>query len=339
MKLSIQIKRITYLSFAIALSILPSACTRRPIFLLSNAVRIELHNDYTEPCEKTKGTPYSYKVLFFDDEGKGFQYEDFCSEKGGPVQGVPGCYTLYIHDQDNHTTLFDGKDSLHTYRAYTEEESIKTKNLFTRCRTAYLTKAVLEGINLMGTKGEPGFEGEMVIKQPDALFAGRKDNTDIPYLSYEDPDYIIPVDTGFALCQGTITITGITNTENIATIRVFITNLARGRYIGIQKPQLIPATIHVGITDITEERVYGVYNHFGKLDGYRNTAYIVIYDTSGAGYLFVEDISDQIAGQNDNANLNMHISFNVPAPETGGTGFQPEMNDWEIVFESVTIGK
>lgn len=334
---NIRITGLLLVSVIIILSL--SSCRRRPLNIMTNAVVVKLNNDYAEPYAKTKNTPYTYKVIFYDQETKEYVYEDFCGEQGGPVKGIPGRYTVYVHGLDNTTTLYRDIENMNSYRAYTEEEDIRIKTLFTKCQTALTTKAKMDGITLLSTKGSAGFEGDVIIKEPNAVFAGMNEDHTVPYLSVTDPDHIIPVDTEFAISQGTFTIYGITNTEYISGVRVFITNLARSKLIAIKEPEYVPVTECIPLRTINEEKIYGVFNYFGKLEGYGNTAYIIITDTSGGNYLFVSDISKQIQEQEDNAQIVVTLDYEIPSPEQGGGGFQPDVQQWDLVWYSVPIGK
>ena len=325
---------LTILSFA-------SSCRRRPLDIEADSIRIMLDNDYTMPYRQTKEAPYNYSVMMYGRKDGKLIYKDFCGEKGGPIRGVAGEYKTYVYDLDNDVTKFEGLDNKKTMRAYTEEESFPVKATFLSCRYALSHKVNLDGFKLVSVKGSAGFEGDLVIKEPNAVFAGINENVNVPNLALSDEEYIIPVSNDYALSQGRLTFYGVTHTENIASVQVYVTNLARSKYIAEDEPENEPATIPFYCDIINEDYIQGVFNYFGKLKdaSLANTAYVIVTDLSGGKYLFVFDVTNQIDEQEDNADVILKLNFDVPSPQTGGTGFQPIVDNWDMVWYDVPIGK
>ena len=343
--------------------LLSSSCTRRPLDVPTNAIRVEMHNDYRLPYRQLGiYHPYNYKVLFYDPSTKALVGEDFCGEKGGPVTAEPGMYAVYAYNLDLVSTLVSGRDSLHTLRAYTEPARVEMSSLFISCKSAFRAQTKSEGITLESTKGFPGFENDNVINEPDPLFGGYNASASVPYLAVSDADCIVPVSTSTKLCQSTIEIRGISHTEYISSIQVFVTNLASQRDIYLDKPAGEPATVGFLVTDISEDVITGVFNHFGILgeedDAPINTAYIVINDNWGNRYLFVEDVTEDIDTTEEDdvdpggeprpetdpirgkhSQVNVELTFEIPEGHGDGTGgFSPDIDDWAVVKHSVKIG-
>ena len=70
-------------------------------------------------------SPAGMCVFFYsaDDEGRMRRY-DFQGTTGGQIEIPVGRYQVLCFNNDTETVLFDGTDSLHTYRAFTREGSI-----------------------------------------------------------------------------------------------------------------------------------------------------------------------------------------------------------------------
>ena len=328
------------LKFIAAALILVSAesCLRRPLDISGGALLIELFPDWTVPYEFKGNQPYNYAVMMYSAEDGNLVYEDFCGKTGGRIRAVAGHYSTYVYDLDNTTTMFDGRENIRTLRAYTPDAPESQKMLFAASRLALASKVAEQGLRLTPVLGNPGYEYGRVIREPDMLFGGCNPNVNVPVLALSDKDYVVPVNTDFRLCQSRITITGITKTEYISSVRLYVTNFASSRYVAIGEHDNTPCTETFQATDINEERITGVFNHFGKIPGLTNTAYVIITDTGGGQYLFVNDITDQMEEQGDDADLNIEIDFEIPNPGEGGAGFQPDLDNWEVVWYSIPIG-
>lgn len=327
------------MALAVCVVVLMS-CTRRPLDIEADSVRIALSNDYSMPYRQIQHKPYHFGVMMYGMSDGVLDYEDFCGETGGLIMGIPGQYRTFVLSLDNDVTKLDGKANEGTLRAYTEEEDLRVKSLFRSCREAYVKQAVETGIRLSAVRGSAGFEGDVVIREPNEVFSGKNNDVVIPNLAISDGEYVILVSNRYALSQGRLTFYGVTHTERISTVQVFLTNLARSRYLVTDIVEEEPVSLTFFCSEINEEYLQGCFNYFGKLSGrgYVNTAYIVITDTSGGRYLFVVDVTNQIDGQVDNADMVIKLDFEVPNPKTGGTGFQPDVINWDYEWNYIHIG-
>lgn len=335
-------KRFVLLAASLLLFTLPfSSCKRRPLEVVSDLLYIKLYNDYTMPYRQTKATPYHYAVMMYNHDGGKLRYEDFCAEKGGMIQNIQGRYTTLVYDLDNSVTLFDGRDNLSTIRAYTEDESFAVKTTFSSCKSALRERALADGIVLPEelTKSAATVAGEKVIREPNPVYGGANPDVNVLFLGTSDEVQVIPVETEYLLSQGKLTVRGVKDAANISSVQVFITNLAKSKYIATGIPEEEPVAIPFQMDEITEERISGVFHYFGKIDGLTNLAYMVITDNGGGKYLFVFDVTAQIEEQADNANLFVDLDFSVPSPGKGGSGFMPVIDDWDAVWYDVPIGK
>ena len=323
-------RNILALALCAAALLLAGSCTRRPLDIEANGIRIVLHNDWTMPYERVGDDPYHFGVMMYDEPSHELAYEDFCGQQGGLIRSVPGQYACYVYDLDNAVLGFDGTEKLETLRAFSTPASTADTELYHLCRRS-------EGLVVTPTKGE---DDDPLILEPDPVYAGLLSSLRVPVLTVVDPEFVFDVDTRFALSQGRLTIVGVTHTEYIASVQVFINNLASSRYLSTGE-KLGPAVAQSFLlSEVSDEQMRGTFVYFGKLDDedLKNTAYVVINDTGGGRYLFVFDVTEQIAAQADNADLVLELPFEVPSPAVGGAGFQPEVNDWDVIFHTVPLG-
>lgn len=345
-------KRISRLIIVTAVSLTATmswSCHRRTLDIPTNRVYIGLENNYVLPFGEIMNKPYHYGVLFYDKQTGDLINEDFCNEQGGPTTMEAGSYAAYVYDLDLTSTLIRGKDNIKTLTAYTEPAKKELSTLFESCRAAYIKQARSEGYEPVTKAGWPGFESYNVINEPDPLFAGYCDDAQIPHLAMTDDEYVLAIQTQSKLCQSAITITGITNTQYISSVRVFVTNLASSRNIYTDEPDDNPATIGIMLDEIGENRIKGILNHFGKIEGSKNTIYLIVNDVSGKRYLFVEDITDQLQDTAEEGlpecieeNIDIRIDLRYEMTETvfdGNGGMMPESEDWATVHQRVCLGQ
>lgn len=317
---------------------LASACTRRPLDIAGGALRIELHHDWSVPYERTDPEPYHYAVLMYDAADGKLIYEDFCGAEGGRIRAVAGDYTVLVHDMNNSVLLFEGRNDIQTLRACTPDVPDATAMQFAACKIALATKVSESGLKLKPVKGNPGYEYGRIIREPDMLQEGSKADVNVPVLALSDTDLVIPVDTRNLLPQARLTITGVRHTEFVSSVRVYVTNLSTSRYVHLDQPDNIPCTESFLMTKIEENRITGTFNHFGRIPGQSNTAYVVVTDTGGGQYLFVVDVTPQMEEQGDNADMRIEIDYDIPDPGEGGAGFQPDVDNWDVIWYDIPIG-
>lgn len=312
-------------------------CCQKPLDVKQEGLSIALDNDFSLPFRPEAAAPYHFGVLLYDDESGNLSYEDFCEAQGGLVPGQAGLFTAVVYDLDNSVLCFDGKASLESFRVYSEEEGMDIKNGFSTCQQALSTKVAEDGFRFTSVKGNVGFEEGPVIQEPDNLFAGVKSHVNIPAFSQNREDFSFQVPTRFALQQGRIRLQGIQNTQYINSVRVYLTNVARGRYVGIDQPEETPAILSFPLTQIGEDFIEGTFNHFGLLSDPEkpNTAYIIITDLSGGKYLYATDVSSSLR---QGADLSVQWDYEMPSPETGSAGITPVINEWGTVWYDVSIG-
>lgn len=316
------------------------SCHRRPLDLPHSIIRIELDNDYSMPYRGIHQRPYHYGILLFDYESGLSVLEDFCPEAGGRINSPAGHFFFFAYDLDNAVLHFDGLDRLSEFRVYTEEDTTHTMKIFDAVRSALSQKILSEGHNLISGMGKPGYESEPVILEPDELFAGFNDDVSVPFLSLKDPEFVVPIADSYALSQGRITIYGVSQTRYVYDVQLFVTNLSRAKYIGTGVPQQEPATMWFRCSHVGDDYIQGIFNYFGKLDNPScvNTAYILIRDLAGGRHVFVKDITEPIATQEDNVDIELFLDYAVPEPEGSGGAFEPAVDNWDVEWYDIPIG-
>ena len=94
--------------------------------------------------------------------------------------------------------------------------------------------------------------------------------------------------------------------------------------------------------DVQNQRLYTIFNTFGKLPGEENKIFldITVTDSGGGQYRYVYDVTDQFDDP-DNIDNQLIIDgeiIDIPKAEHGGGGFQPSVDEWEREDIDVPLG-
>ena len=309
--------------------LLPS-CQFRPLDIETDGMRVVLLGDMSLPFGSKGGDPYHYAILLYDADGA-LVYEDFCGPEGGLIHSVPGSYHVLACSLDGSTVLFDGRGQLNTFHATAAEADPETKRLFLACRET-------AGHEEASGRTKAVDDDALVLIEPDAIYSGQLGGLEVPVLTESDDEFTFTIETSFALSQGQFVITGLTHTDRIGSVQVFLTGLSAGRRIADGQPDAATAVQTFYLNSIVEGRLQGTFNYFGTpvTVAEKNMAYIVVTDTGGGRYLFVADVTAQIHG-NEHPQAEIDLAFDIPDPAVGGGGFQPTVGDWDVIFIDVPI--
>ena len=135
----------------------------------------------------------------------------------------------------------------------------------------------------------------------------------------------------------------IKGAENIQKVEAFVTGQIMSNYFGRPERNYSPATVHVEMTpDVQNQRLYTIFNTFGKLPGEENKIFldITVTDSGGGQYRYVYDVTDQFDDP-DNIYNQLIIDgeiIDIPKAEHGGGGFQPSVDEWEREDIDVPLG-
>lgn len=314
----------------LAAVLLPS-CQFRPLDIETDGMRVILRGDMSLPFGSKGGDPYHYAILLYDTNGT-LVYEDFCGQEGGLIHSKPGSYRVLACSLDGSTVLFDEREQLNSFHVTAAEVDPETKRLFLACRVT------AERGSASSVRTKASEDDVLVLVEPDAIYSGLLGELNVPVLTESDDEFSFTIETSFALSQGRFIITGMTHTERIGSVQVFLTGLSTGRRIADGQPDEATAVHTFYLNSIDEERLEGKFNYFGTPEtaAEKNMAYIIVTDTGGGRYLFVADVTDQIHG-NEHPQTEIDLGFDMPDPAVGGGGFLPTVGDWDVIFIDVPI--
>lgn len=314
-------------------------CYRRPMDVYSANTVIRIENDYTLPFSIASSTPDNYRVMMYDAETMNLVYDDYAPEHGGEIKGVPGKYICAVYNFGTYTTRTKGEENARTMLAYSPEADENVANMFQKCVAIHSSNSITKanGYGMDGT----------VVYEPDEVFVGVNDYVNLIVTGTGDETNVIDVSTAYGLAQGELRILGITGLEYVASAKVYVTNLAKARYIFTGEVVPEPIIIPFDLAKENGTELYGSFKHFGILPdkNAKNMAYVVITDKAGKKFLSVVDVTDQIRREevkeeDENFSIVITLDFDIPDPGEGaqGGGFAPEVGEWSEILNEVSIG-
>ena len=180
-----------------------------------------------------------------------------------------------------------------------------------------------------------------IINEPDHLYTSNEMNVTIDAFIGSEQNITIHTTTSSILDVYSLEVLNIKGAENIEKVEAFVTGQVISNYFGIQEREASPASVYVDMSIDTENnRLYAVFNTFGKLPGEQNNIFLDITDSGGGQYRYVFNVTDQFDNP-DNRNHQIIIEgdiIDIPKAEHGGGGFQPSVNEWEREDIDVPLG-
>lgn len=315
------------------------SCGRRPLYVLTTGMRLDLDNDYSLPFEAAPLLPQHYRVNMYDAQGGGLVYDDFVPEQGGSVRSLHGDYHCLLLNFDTHNMLVTGDDNVNTFHVTVPVADEYYAQLYAGCRSKLKELAPEAGLSA-------SLQRELNAPQPDVfrivecLWTWRGDLT-VPALAEGDTTFVVNAGVSSAMRQGRITLTGLKGSEHIAGIDCFITGLSAGMnpLTGALDAQTVTQTFTLTCDGTTAQ---GSFLYFGLTDSQRvgdHILYTLVTDKGGGRHLYVYDLTE-LKPEREMA-YTISTGIDIPEPEAqeeGGGGFRPDVGEWNIEYIIVAIG-
>ena len=281
----------------------------------------ELPEQYQEKIDGK--TPVYYEVLVYDVNTHELKATHIVGENGGPMSLFPGQYHLVLYSFGTESTQVEDLNNRLTANAFTTD-------------VTELKSAIIKSKNT-GPKSNnisKGYEDDPIINEPDHLYVANEMDIFIDAFQGREEEITIHTTASSILDVYSLEVLNIKGAENIEKVEAFVTGQVISNHFGKPAINPSPATLTVEmIPDVQNQRLYTVFNTFGKLTGEENKIFldITVTDSGGGQYRYVYDVTDQFddPGNGNNKLVIEGEYIDIPKAEHGGGGFQPSVDEWE----------
>ena len=338
-------KMILHIFLVLSLAVLMVSCERRPLVEVTDqtTVRVLIKMNtilnvttgiYNEFIPKPDITPNVIRVMFYDPETKELLNQGFVSQKGvdadgneyieGQVSIRPGTYDVLCYNFDTPTTIVDNENNLRDIVAYTSEIS---EALYGRFKSRN---------EMTGVKPK-------VYYEPDHLLVAREENVEVP----EHTELLVITMEASSVIDSYYIQIRLKNGKYASDATALLTDLSPSNRIGLNNrtDDEYAATFFEmhrskkpAARSEEQEVLCAVFNTFGKrpdeIDPSVESQLFVTFNvitTEGKVLEMTVDMDEIFLSEDAQKHHWLLIDkvFEIPVPETSGSGFQPGNEKWD----------
>lgn len=337
-------KGLKYLLLA-ALMIIAS-CQRRPFSDASSAVNIKLKVDTCIVNEKDVPLPEIMCVQLFDINTGKVAYTDYISATGGYIYPEPGKYDILVYNINTESTVVKNESHFHTIEAYTNQVSAFIKSQLTRflakraeikAQMAALKRDQSKSPDEDDDESKAPFD-EIIVNEPDHLFAGRLYGVDIPAFGIdEENEIVIEMEAESVVETWLIEAVNVDGLQWVSNVSALVTGMVESNFIGPCQKSENSVTVYFEMGRSGNSLV-GYYRTFGKHQQFSNdlTIGFNITDTQGGEHHFIFDITEEYL-DNPEKHIQIIDEITIPEPDVAGGGFAPTVDDWEKIDTDINL--
>lgn len=269
-----------------------------------------------------EANPRGMCVWFYRQDGAPLRY-DFSGREGGDILLPMGSYQVIAYNNDTEAVMMRGENAWSTHEAFTREGD------------------VLEPVLGSGFRSDaPRAEGERVVMPPDMLWGAS-----VVTVVVDSGTHEIVLCPESAVCHYTCEIRNVSNLKYISHMCASLSGLSPSLMMSTatstDERVTIPfATIHDGNATIRGEFLTFGCNTAGSRSN-RLLLYVWLRDGRKLCYGSESErfeVSDQILRAPDRRNVHIIIDgLDMPAPIENGDGFDPSVDDWDIVNQDIEM--
>lgn len=287
---------------ALASLLTMSSCVRDEIHRVKNAYRIEYDIDDNVLYCKPKDTELMW-LRFYDAETDKRTREMFAYPSGTDLNIVPGNHTIVAYSHENNSTKI----------TYPEDLTILTAETETLSESPY-----------------------RVIQAPSHVYMGTLKNIYVPYVSEEEPVYVITIPMSSPMDSWRTIVTGVKNLEYCRSITLYVTNQYEDILIGDMIREGNAVLSASGNTDSELKNIIVDFATFGMIPGNNIEMQIHLTDASGLSYRKTVDVTDQITDPENTQHI-VTFEFDCTLQTMVQGGLQPKTDEWDTNYEHWTL--
>lgn len=334
-----MMKRLYYLCIAAAIAL--ASCEHKELcYHHPHTVTLRVEFDWRDAPE---ADPDGMCVYFYPEGGGSGERIDFNNTTGGEVSLRVGRYKVLCFNNDTEAVQFYNADDFATHGVFTREGN------------------VLEPIYGNGATYAPraaDTEDERVVICPDMMWGCTATEVEVTEagVSYvcvkpgeagepvENDEQVITLYPHELVCTYTYEVRNVTNLKHMTQMCGSISGMSGVLTFSTEELGRECVTLPFGAEAQGESTVVGKFYTFGhhtdNPDPHKMVFYVVMDD--GAKYCYKDsknlDVTEQVHNAPDRRHVHLIIDgLDLPQPIENGHGFDPSVDDWEIVQEDIIM--
>lgn len=290
--------------------------------------------------------PEGMLVYFYpmDEPGKFYRF-DFPGCKGQEIDIPEGKYIVISYNNDTEAVRFLGQTGWDGHSAYTRNgdilEPMYGNGITSSVRDPELERVVICPDELYGcavTELEITEHGVTYIHHHGGVLSPE-------FTKAESGDQIITLYPEDLLCHYSYEVRNVSQAKHIKLVSSAISGMAGGMNLFDQTLHTETVTLPLpGEPRKEQNQITGQFLTFGhheqNIDPHLMTFYVVMdddrkYIISGSDNL---DVTSQVHSAPDRRRVHLIIDrLDLPEPMEGGSGFDPTVNDWGVIYEDIVM--
>ena len=290
-------------------------------------------------------SPEGMCVFFYPLEGEDTQPRrfDFSGKEGGTIDIQEGKYRVLCYNNDTEALLVRGAGSFDTHEGYTREGSIFESVYGSRANQAPRAKDT---------------EDERVVICPDMMWGCTAldveiTDTGISYLCFPESEkdnwiglppitdeQVITLYPHELVCTYTYEVRNAKNLKYVTKMCGSLSSMAPSIFFGSEELGTECVTLPFEASSDGVSKITGGFLTFGHNE--KNTRHhkmvLYVWFSDGSKYYYTFDVTDQIHNAPDKRHVHIILEApEFPQPIANGNGFQPSVDDWLEVEESIIM--
>lgn len=307
-----------------AFAFLGTSCKRRPLSEVDNNVIVNIRIDKDIVNYVYSRDPEMMRVMFFNSGDGTFSTQAFLPASGGSVSVTPG------RTYDILTYNFDTQSAVVTDEYLWNGICATTNTVSEEARSRLRSRA---------TK----FDDEMIVYEPDHLFAGRTEDFYIPARSVDAPPVVIDLYAETVVETWKVYIDKIRGMEYVSRVAGVISGLALSNTLADDEESADEASVFFesmhydigGKVDIT-------FNTFGRNPDFHGEQILslVVTDIGGDAHIFNFDVSSQFIDNPEQViyiNTDQIVIDKPDSSDESNGGLAPDVDEWEDIEIDIII--
>lgn len=256
--------------------------------------------------------------LFPEKDGRPLHYE-FCDRKGGVIDVPRGRYRAFCMNNNSEVLLYRNLEHWHTFEVYTRQSS------------------QLEPLGMQRNVPEANPEGDPAVLAPDILWSDTATDVTLRSASHQERLTLYPQDQ---LCTYTAEVRNVKNLEYVSAVSASLSGLSGSFFPCTGELSATRSLIPFSCAPETASLIKGRLLTFGPSSHSNKTLRLALYMllTDGSKYYQTFDVTAQVNNAPDKRHVHIVVDgLEVPKPIVNGGGFQPAVDEWDIIHENISM--